>query len=644
MAPSIDTSQPSGGAPPVNPSGYDPLNPTPYTAPDAANPPPITAPPPLTSEDKAPQSPSTLLPHTKGSVAASIATIGSSILHGAMQGRDRAQQIKAQKANRLMQGLQANYQSASDSYLEKVRQTGGMEGLKKQRDEVIGGRKFSELSDEDGKKISEIDAKMNDLNQADAAADASWMAMRQMYGNYLFPDAGKTSKKAKKGDQEVAANPMAILSDPNAKPPEKLKAWYDITGKVGRPDKYRAQQYSSPDYQKQLQLQRGEQRIEGDVQGKRIELHDLENTDPSKLNDKQKQRLQQLKTDPELFPKMGGAEKKVAEYVDKDDKKHIIWQKSDSSTEDRIESGESVREPVSMTKGKQAWAKDSKGKVYSVLLDPKTNQPMPGTEDYTVVPPADAKQQVDSVRTGEFSWKDENGVLHRSQTTTTTTHSPHGGGAGGGTGHTASASSGGSGHAASSGSGHTPTASTTPGDRIIGSTGPQGQTKSRADAGDSVLRLLPKVKELINDPDVREQLGALSGRWSEVENKLGTLDPKTRELLGSLKSIYSLSGTMHGWRSIKVADEFEKAYGGLHTDPDSLLAGMQAMEDTAKTVYETGYKHPWGQQANSGGGAGGGGSASGDGTRTVVDSKGNKIKVKVVNGAWVDATTGKPIQ
>jgi hypothetical protein len=195
---------------------------------------------------------------------------------------------------------------------------------------------------------------------------------------------------------------------------------------------------------------------------------------------------------------------------------------------------------------------------------------------------------MDSIKTGEFSYKDPDGKLHRALTTTVTSHVPHGsgGGTGGGGGTGA-----GAGTNAGAGSTGTPK-----GDRVITDAVPSGQTKSRADAADTVLQLIPKVKAMISDPETRKELGALPGRVSEAEMSIGNASPKVRELYGTLKSIYSMAGTMHGWRSLKVAQEFEKAYGGLHTNPDALLAGMDAMAMSAEAMYETGYKHPYGQK------------------------------------------------
>jgi hypothetical protein len=118
---------------------------------------------------------------------------------------------------------------------------------------------------------------------------------------------------------------------------------------------------------------------------------------------------------------------------------------------------------------------------------------------------------------------------------------------------------------------------------------PSAQAKGRADAGVAIKPLIEDVRTMLQDPDVRSQMGVFSGRTTDIERKLGTIDPKMAKLYGELKSIYSLAGAMHGWRAIKVAEEFEKAYGSLKTNPDALLAGMDSMSDTAQAVIDAGY-------------------------------------------------------
>lgn len=113
------------------------------------------------------------------------------------------------------------------------------------------------------------------------------------------------------------------------------------------------------------------------------------------------------------------------------------------------------------------------------------------------------------------------------------------------------------------------------------------QARGRADSARSVLPLIEKARQLIAaNPDA---LGPVTGRWSLLQNKVGNLSGPAKELAGTLTSIYSLAGSMHGWRAIKVADEFEKTYGRLSSDAASLNAGLDAMQDTAQVVEHIGY-------------------------------------------------------
>lgn len=112
-----------------------------------------------------------------------------------------------------------------------------------------------------------------------------------------------------------------------------------------------------------------------------------------------------------------------------------------------------------------------------------------------------------------------------------------------------------------------------------------GQAQSRAAAARSIMPLIDDVEnKLRTNPGLAAQLGPASGRWSDVQKKLGNLSPEARELAGELISIYSFAGTMHGWRALAVASEFQKVYGGLEATPESLLGGMQAMRRTADAV------------------------------------------------------------
>ena len=239
----------------------------------------------------------------------------------------------------------------------------------------------------------------------------------------------------------------------------------------------------------------------------------------------------------------------------------------------------------------RAWSKDDKGQMYSVLLDKKTNQVIPGTENYDIMPPAGYLPQV---KQGEFTFIDADNNVYRVPTTSVTSRA--------GVGNTGAVRP----PAPPPGVSATPTSGTpqnapqsppqgTPagaagGARLIGNKGPTGATRSRADAAEAIVPLIDQAEAMLRDPEVAKEIGPLAGRWEQLGNRLGTMSPKAREVAGTLMSIYSLGGTMHGWRALQVAKEFANTYGDIKADPESLIGGLEAMRATANTVYESGYK------------------------------------------------------
>lgn len=112
-------------------------------------------------------------------------------------------------------------------------------------------------------------------------------------------------------------------------------------------------------------------------------------------------------------------------------------------------------------------------------------------------------------------------------------------------------------------------------------------TKSMADKGRAILPLIEKARQLISANPTA--LGPLAGRWSELQNRAGSLTGPAKELAGTLVSIYSMAGGMHGWRAASVPEQFAKTYGDLSNDPASLNAGLNALTDTANTLIKTAY-------------------------------------------------------
>jgi len=445
--------------------------------------------------------------------------------------------------------------------------------------------------------------------------------MMKFYEKYFQQGQAGGGKKSKKGKNAGAGaggdqtNPMQGImgNDPQA----KAQSWFQVALRAGPPVYYQARQFDSPEYKQQVELKRKEVQSELDVENKRLRLHELQNSKVP-LDEAQKGELERLQEDPELFPASGLTPHYAAFDTSgaslPEGTTDVMGQPIDKTkTYRRVERGGVTSWVPSTPKaGKPliGWSKDKEGKLFSAEIDPATNQFKAGTENYDRIPPAG---MLEHVRTGEFSWTDADGNLHRSQTTTTTKPVIPGSTASSTSAPTTPAKpSAPSAETAKEGkerkegkegekkSGFLAEGQTgplgikqSPGDRIIGNVGAKGQAKSRAEAAESVLRILPKALALLRDPAVQKNLGVLNGRWSEIEKRIGNLDPKTQQFYGELKSIYALNGAMHGWRSLKAPEEFQKAYGDLHTEPATLVGGLKAVTDTAKDVYETGFHHGW---------------------------------------------------
>lgn len=249
-------------------------------------------------------------------------------------------------------------------------------------------------------------------------------------------------------------------------------------------------------------------------------------------------------------------------------------------------------------KPRQGWEKRD-GKIIGVMLDPITGQVIPGSENPNILPPA---AYLDKFQNGYIGFTDEEGnfALVPKRTSTgpvvpnTVTSS-------GGTGTSAPAvppalhpktkaavSKPGAGVARvgvpDSAGKHLP-----PGSIVIGKKPAGAQARSRADAARAIKPLIDHVEQLLQDPEVSGNLGPLSGRWDKLEQRAGNLSGKLRDLAGTLVSIYSLGGAMHGWRSASVAEKFASTYGDLTATPDSLLGGMKAMRGTADVVEKVAY-------------------------------------------------------
>lgn len=451
-----------------NPAAYDPQNPVPYTPPPAITPPEITAPPPSplaqpSSNDRPP-----VFGGGKQGAIGSIAYIGDAILRGAMQGRERAHQLQLIKAKKLMDGFIYAKQQADAQILDMVQKPEIQAVIKKRESKAT-------LTEDENKLIAPFDQAVN-------ASNSSWQGLNQLQSQYLFGDQKKgggkgKGKKGGQGQGQSDDDPMAMAS--SSDPATKLQGIFLIRQKLGNPVQYHIRDLLSKMEQQQPAAAHQHstdthQQILDKLQSR---FDALNNVPEDKLTPEQKSEkadvLRQINEQKEVAAPFGkNLDKKISSFIGADNKEHIIYQRADGTTYESVSGGE-VRAPASVLKPKQAWSKDANGRLFSVNLDPKTNQAIPGTENYDLAPPNNI--QPTTVKTGEFTFTDDDGKVWRVPTTSVTTH---GSGSGGGSASAASPHStthtthtgGNTGGTSAPAGGSAPTPSPVPGAREIGHT------------------------------------------------------------------------------------------------------------------------------------------------------------------------------
>jgi hypothetical protein len=307
-----------------NPAAYDPTSATPYTAPPPPQIPQITAPPPVPQQDTAqPQTPSLI--GGRGAGITKVATVVDSLLKGALRGRDYANQLRAYKQQRLAQGLNYNYQTARNNYLGMLK--------------------------------SGMDPNSKEVQEAKSAADAAWQVQQQFYQNLFGQQDGKGKGKSKSKQSSQsgsqggadAQNPLAMWASND--PLQKLQAAVMIRQKIGPDYTGEAAMYTSPEYQRQLKLMRGDQALAEGLTQDKLDLRNLEMADVSQMTLEQKSAHEQKIA--ALRDRIGEA---VSGYSQKqkifdtrigpDNHKYERYQSADGKVSDWVDTGE-VRAPAS---------------------------------------------------------------------------------------------------------------------------------------------------------------------------------------------------------------------------------------------------------------------------------------------------------
>ena len=255
---------------------------------------------------------------------------------------------------------------------------------------------------------------------------------------------------------------------------------------------------------------------------------------------------------------------------------------------------------ASKWKPRTGWAKDAKGKFYSFAIDPATNQPIKGTEDYNALPPS---QYLDHYKEGMYYFTDDSGNVHSVPNPTHTGVSIPSGGDGSGAGSAAvppsmrgpasksassTRSSTGTATGASANSGSSGQPKSKSGDRIVG-TKDTGVLNSQAQKVITTTQpVLDQVDRLVSDID---RLGLQDNNdsgylfTSMMKYKFGKASPDGslgNDIAGlSLGSVVEAASALGG--SSRSLTALKKA---LQHTPNPWVDSPKLMREKLQTIKE----------------------------------------------------------
>ncbi len=353
------------------PQPYDPTSAQPYT--------PVAAPPTPEPRESPFQGQPGINMTNMGAATrgGQIAGLFDNVLRGFVNGMAQGQKHKALTLKKKSDDLTASYNADAQRAYEYARQKVAQDG--------------------------KLDPNDPEYQKLKSAVDGSWGALQDFRGTLLEQSGGK--KKGKKQDQQLP--PVAVLTNPKSTQQEKAQAYYDLSQKAGPPLFGQIQSLVAWAQSPQAQQQRKTQADTGAAQGSQAsinrQLYDKVNelsgliTKPNPTDD-EKQHIAELKSqitqireavNPTKIPASGGP----WYSTQGDDKKWYEFKKDAEGNE-----VPDTRRPISVAsagnKPIRAFIMGPNKKPLAVMLDPSTNQVVPGSENPEIIPPSSMLQHV----------------------------------------------------------------------------------------------------------------------------------------------------------------------------------------------------------------------------------------------------------
>jgi hypothetical protein len=115
---------------------------------------------------------------------------------------------------------------------------------------------------------------------------------------------------------------------------------------------------------------------------------------------------------------------------------------------------------------------------------------------------------------------------------------------------------------------------------------PGTMAQSRGTQGGIIVEQGDNMIKAINEH--RDKIGNIGSYWNSFVNSTPIADPDASKLMAQLGSFAALQPSLHGFRSQQALKEFEKLIGGVPKDPDSLIAAIKGIQETASVVKKHG--------------------------------------------------------
>jgi hypothetical protein len=118
-----------------------------------------------------------------------------------------------------------------------------------------------------------------------------------------------------------------------------------------------------------------------------------------------------------------------------------------------------------------------------------------------------------------------------------------------------------------------------------------GAEANRVASAKAALESSASIRDYLKDPKVRDEIGPLMGRYNSLLQAVGEGNPTAVKLVGKLKSYSALQPNIHGFRAVQFADQINDLLTTKQT-PESLLAGIDGIDDAARAVKNRGKATP----------------------------------------------------